>query len=108
MLAFTPNVPPCTADMLTLSTDAGDGDRNGMSHAGTWLVLTNKSGQACTVEANVAWQLVRGTTVVQSGHTTAKQGCPVRTTWTVSVPGLASIPGLSLATNIGEPASFVV
>jgi len=49
MLAFTPNIPPCTADMLTLSTDAGDGDLNGMSHAGTWLVLTNKSGHACTV-----------------------------------------------------------
>ena len=49
MLAFTPNVPPCTADMLTLATDAGNGDFNGMSHAGTYLVLTNRSGQACTV-----------------------------------------------------------
>lgn len=47
------------------------------------------TGQACTVEANVAWQLLRGPVVVQSGQTTAKQGCPVRTTWTVT---LKSVP----------------
>jgi Immunoglobulin-like domain of bacterial spore germination len=47
------------------------------------------SGQACTFEANVAWQVVRGTRVVQSGHTTAAQGCPVRSTWSVTLKGLA-------------------
>lgn len=47
--AFTPNVPACTAEMITLATDDRGGDLNGMSHAGTYLVLTNKSGQACTL-----------------------------------------------------------
>jgi len=49
MPLLSPNVPPCTAAMVTLATDASGGDLNGMSHAGTYLVLTNKSGQACTL-----------------------------------------------------------
>src|SRR3954464_10511918 len=49
MPAFTPNVPPCSAQMLSVVTDARDGDFNGMSHGGTYLVLTNTSGQACTI-----------------------------------------------------------
>jgi hypothetical protein len=49
MPAFTPVVPPCAAPMLSLSTDAANGDLNGMSHAGLYLVLTNTSGQACIV-----------------------------------------------------------
>ena len=47
------------------------------------------AGQACTFEANVAWQVLAGAKVVQSGHTTAKQGCPVRSDWSVAVKGLA-------------------
>jgi hypothetical protein len=47
------------------------------------------AGQACTFEANVAWQVVRGSQVVQSGHTTAGQACPVRSPWSVTVKGLA-------------------
>jgi hypothetical protein len=35
--------------MISVSTDAADGDFNGMSHAGTYLVVTNKGGQACIV-----------------------------------------------------------
>lgn len=46
------------------------------------------SGQACTFEANVAWQVVSGATVVRSGHTTAGQACPVRSNWSVTVKGL--------------------
>jgi hypothetical protein len=49
MPAFTPVVPPCAPQVLTLMADAGNGDFDGMSHAGTWLVVTNRSGQACTV-----------------------------------------------------------
>jgi hypothetical protein len=49
MPAFTLNVPPCTAPMLSIGTDARDGDFNGMSHAGTYVVLTNTSDHACTV-----------------------------------------------------------
>ena len=33
------------------------------------------TGQACTYEANVPWQLLKGTTVVDSGPFTAEQGC---------------------------------
>lgn len=40
-------------------------------------------GSACTFEANVAWQLLRGGRVVRSGNTTASSGCPVRGTWSV-------------------------
>lgn len=47
------------------------------------------SGQACTFEANVAWQVVKGARVVQSGQTTATQACPVRSPWSVTVKGLA-------------------
>lgn len=49
MPVFTPNVPPCTAAVLTLTADGDQGDFSGMSHDGTYLVLTNKGGQACTV-----------------------------------------------------------
>lgn len=49
MPVFTPNVPPCTAAMVSLAVDASEGDFNGMSHAGTWLVLDNHGGQACTL-----------------------------------------------------------
>lgn len=47
MPALPPAVPTCTASTLTLATDAADGDFNGMSHAGTWLVVANTSGKAC-------------------------------------------------------------
>jgi hypothetical protein len=46
------------------------------------------SGQACTFEANVGWQVLRGTAVVKSGNTTASQACPVRSPWSVTVRGL--------------------
>jgi hypothetical protein len=50
------------------------------------------SGQACTFEANVAWQVLPGPSgsgaVVRSGRTTASSGCPQRGTWSVTVAGL--------------------
>jgi Immunoglobulin-like domain of bacterial spore germination len=50
------------------------------------------SGQACTFEANLAWQVLSGpvgsTTLVRSGRTTATSGCPQRGTWSVKVAGL--------------------
>ncbi len=49
------------------------------------------TGTACVFEANVAWELRRGTTVVGSGHTTASSGCPDRGSW--SVPLAALTPG---------------
>ena len=50
------------------------------------------SGQACTFEANVAWQVLRGSTVVKSGRTTAGQACPVRGPWSVTLKGLSAGP----------------
>ncbi|QWT18942.1 DUF4232 domain-containing protein [Bacillus sp. NP157] len=49
MPVFTPVVAPCTAGMLSLATDGRDGDLDGMSHGGSYLVVTNKAGKACTV-----------------------------------------------------------
>lgn len=46
------------------------------------------SGQACTFEANVAWQILRGATVVRSGHSTASQACPARSPWSVTLKTL--------------------
>ncbi len=55
------------------------------------------SGQACTFEANVAWELTGGGPatrgpILRSGHTTASSGCPQRGTWQVSLSLLS--PGV--------------
>jgi hypothetical protein len=52
------------------------------------------SGEACTFEANVAWELVGGGPtsrgpILRSGHTTATSGCPERGTWRVTLSGLS-------------------
>lgn len=41
--------PPCAPRNIVLSTDARDGDFNGMSHSGTYLVVRNKGAKACTL-----------------------------------------------------------
>ena len=46
-------------------------------------------GMACTFEANVAWSIRRGTTIVRSGSTTAAAACPEWSPWSVTVQGLA-------------------
>jgi len=46
------------------------------------------SGQACTFEANVVWQLSRAGKVVQEGFTTATSGCPDRGDWNISLKDL--------------------
>lgn len=51
-------------------------------------------GQACTFEANVVWELVRGDVVLQSGFTTAESACPERSSWSVALDDLA--PGTYL------------
>jgi hypothetical protein len=48
------------------------------------------SGQACTFEGSVAWQLLRAGSVVRSGHLTASSGCPGRGTWSVPLKGLGT------------------
>jgi hypothetical protein len=58
------------------------------------------TGSACTFEASVAWQLLRGAAVVRSGHTTATSGCPDRGSW--SVP-LGSLPAGSYTFRAYEP-----
>ncbi len=47
------------------------------------------SGQACTFEANVVWQLSQGGKVVQQGFTTATSGCPERGQWSITISDLA-------------------
>lgn len=41
------------------------------------------TGQACTFEANVRYELRRGGAVVKQGTTTASSGCPQQGSWTV-------------------------
>lgn len=48
------------------------------------------SGEACTFEANVAWELRRDGEVVDGGATTAAAACPERSPWSVDLGLLAS------------------
>lgn len=43
------NATPCTAREVTLKPGTGNGDFNGMSHSGTYLVLSNHSRTACSI-----------------------------------------------------------
>jgi hypothetical protein len=47
------------------------------------------SGQACTFEANVAWELTQNGDVVDSGATTAALACPDRSDWKIELGDLA-------------------
>lgn len=46
------------------------------------------SGQACTFEANVAWELTKDGTSVKDGSTTAAMACPDRSDWSVDLGDL--------------------
>jgi hypothetical protein len=54
------------------------------------------SGQACTFEANVAWELTQNGDVMDSGATTAALACPDRSDWSIELGDLA--PGKYLLT----------
>ena len=41
--------PPCGPSEIILSVDPRDGDFNGMSHSGTYLVIRNAGPRACRV-----------------------------------------------------------
>ncbi|HET7724801.1 MAG TPA: Gmad2 immunoglobulin-like domain-containing protein [Propionibacteriaceae bacterium] len=43
------------------------------------------TGQACVFEASFQWQLLRGTTVVDSGNTSATIGCPTQGSYSISL-----------------------
>lgn len=45
----TAALPACEAEQITLSFDGEDGDFDGMSHAGTLMVLRNIGAAACRV-----------------------------------------------------------
>ena len=45
-----PPIAPCHSDQLSLSTDAENGNFNGMSHSGTLLVLRNISPSVCSLQ----------------------------------------------------------
>ena len=44
-------IAACTAQQITLRTDAENGAFDGMNHSGTLVVLTNRSARACNVQA---------------------------------------------------------
>ena len=64
------------------------------------------SGQACTFEANVVWQLSQGGEVVQEGFTTASSGCPERGQWSITIsdltPGNYTIAALEYSAEDGS------
>lgn len=43
------------------------------------------SGEACTFEANVAWELYRNGTLVDQGSTAAAAACPDRSPWSIDL-----------------------
>jgi hypothetical protein len=55
--------------------------------AGRPVVVT---GQACVFEANLAWELRQGGSVVATGHTMADSGCPRQGSWSVDLGALAA------------------
>jgi hypothetical protein len=59
------------------------------------------TGMAIVFEANVAWQLKSGATVVKSGHTTASIGAPAQGTFTIPLGTLA--PG-TYSIRVYEPS----
>jgi hypothetical protein len=67
------------------------------------------TGQAIVFEANVAWQLKRGSTVVGSGNTTASIGAPMQGTYSFSVgrldPGTYSVRVYELSAADGSVAA---
>ncbi|HUW78247.1 MAG TPA: GerMN domain-containing protein [Candidatus Nanopelagicaceae bacterium] len=48
------------------------------------------SGEACTFEANVSWELLKDGVSINTGSTLAQAACPERSAWTVDLPQLAS------------------
>jgi hypothetical protein len=64
-------------------TSHSDGD---VVQAGDSVVL---EGVATTFEANVLYEVLKGSTVVQSGFTTAEEAAPARAPWSVTLAALA-------------------
>jgi hypothetical protein len=85
--------------------------------ASVWIDLLDRSdvsnpvsivGSACTFEANVAWELMRGGDAVSSGATTAGLACPDRSNWTIDLGDLT--PGnyvLTVSDFSAEDGSLV-
>jgi len=67
--------------------------------ASVWIDLLDRSdvqnpvsisGSACTFEAGLAWELLQGDDVVDSGYTTAATACPDRSNWSIALGELAT------------------
>ena len=73
--------------------------------AGKPVVVT---GQACTFEANVRYELRQGGAVVKDGFTTATSGCPQQGSWTVDLgtlaPGSYEFRGIDVSAKDGSIA----
>ncbi|MGI4756418.1 MAG: DUF4232 domain-containing protein [Janthinobacterium lividum] len=59
-----PSIPMCEANDLSLATDDENGSFNGMSQAGTLLVLRNLSPAACRVPQRPEITFLQGTSVL--------------------------------------------
>ena len=113
-----------TVDGKTVESIAGHVDATGtFKRAETFEVLANVAitsptqgeevanpvvikGQACTFEANVVWELLQNGEVVKSGSTSAAEGCPSRSDWSIELgqltPGSYVIRAFDLSAKDGS------
>jgi hypothetical protein len=91
-----PHSTNCTANDVALSFDGADGDFNGMSHSGTYLVLTNKGSHACRVPRHPEITLLDGKGTAIPAKVNVPPGMhpgPVMTS-VLLAPGAAARSGL--------------
>ncbi|MBB3174493.1 hypothetical protein FHR90_002334 [Endobacter medicaginis] len=84
--------PACNSHDLALLTDAQGGDFNGMSHAGTMLILHNSGKTACSLPTRPKIAL------------TAADGRPVETRATRPAGGTGQAAGATIAVPPGGEA----
>lgn len=75
--------PTAGSTVLTSVSISGFTDRTTVSNPVTF------AGMACTFEANVQWELFHDGVSVTLGNTTAKEACPNRSKWSVTLDKLA-------------------
>jgi hypothetical protein len=61
-----------------------------MNHGGELFNPIVISGEACTFEANVVWELLQNGQQISKGFTTAAAACPIRSDWEVDLEELAA------------------
>jgi hypothetical protein len=77
-------------DSMTLYTDLVPIWIDSPTPGATVTTPVTVTGQACVFEAQFAWQLVQGSTIVKSGNATASIACPDYGTYSIPLGSLAA------------------